>query len=208
MHPTFSFVCPILHCRKNCSDVTYVQTESTSQYKSGFSVVSGKASVPSTVCKQVTKNGITYSLWEEIVFGVPQRSILVPLLFNIFLSNSFLSNDSNYFTDYTDDTTPYVIGNEAEEVVSEIKTIAEKLFVWFARNEMKANLTKCHVLLSTTEAFNFQISETVIHNTHSRKLLGITFDNKLKFEKPITTKCGKGKRKLHAIARVTPYMDL
>ena len=73
---------------------------------------------------------------------------------------------------------------------------------------MKANLTKCHVLLSTTEAFNFQISETVIHNTHSRKLLGITFDNKLKFEKPITTKCEKGKRKLHAIARVTPYMDL
>ena len=68
---------------------------------------------------------------------------------------------------------------------------------------MKANLDKCHLLLSTTEAFNFQISETVIHNSHSRKLLGVTFDNKLKFEKHITIICQKAN-----LARVTSYMDL
>ena len=63
-------------------------------------------------------------------------------------------------------------------------------------------------LLSTTEAFNFQISETVIHNSHSRKLLGVTLNNKLKFEKHITTICGKAQGKLNALARVTSYMDL
>ena len=45
---------------------------------------------------------------------------------------------------------------------------------------MKANLGKCHMLLSSTESLNFQISETVIHNSPSKKLLGVTFDNKLK----------------------------
>ena len=94
--------------------------------------------------KQRTKIGIAYSLWEEIVSGVPQRSILGPLLFNILLRDT-------YFTNYADDTT-YVIGNNAEEVVFELKTIAEKLFIDFAQNEVKANLDKCRLLLSTTEA--------------------------------------------------------
>ena len=73
---------------------------------------------------------------------------------------------------------------------------------------MKANLDKCHLLLKTTKAFNFQISEAVIHNSHSRKLLGVTFDNKLKFEKHVTTICQKPYRKPNALARVTPYKDL
>ena len=74
--------------------------------------------------KQITKNGIACNLWEEIVFGVPQGSILGPLLFNIFLCDLFLSSESSYFTNYADDTTPFVIDNDAEEVVSELKTIA------------------------------------------------------------------------------------
>ena len=125
-----------------------------------------------------------------------QGLILGPFLFNIFLCDLFvLSTESNYFTNYPDDTTFQVIGNDAEELVSEPKTIAKKLFIWFAQNEMKANLEKCHLLLSTTELFNVQILETVIHNPHSRKLLGETFDNELKCEKHITTICQNAIRK-------------
>ena len=98
----------------------------------------------------------------------------------------YLSTENNYFINCADDTTPYVIGNDAEEVISELKTIAEKLFTWFTQNEMKANLDKCHLVLSTTKAFHFQISERVIHTSNSRKLLEVTFNNKLKFEKHIT----------------------
>ena len=65
-------------------------------------------------------------------------------------------------------------------MVSELKTITQTLFTWFAQNEMKANLNKCHLLFSITDAFNFEISETVIRNSNSKKLLGVTFDNKLK----------------------------
>ena len=70
---------------------------------------------------------------------------------------------------------------------------------------MKANLSKCNLLLSITDAFNFEISETVIRNSISKKLLGVTFDNKLKFEKHVITICPIANRKL---ARLTPYMEL
>ena len=76
--------------------------------------------------KQRTKNGSVYSLWEEIFSGVPQGSILGPLLFNTFLCDLFLTIKGNYFTNYADDTTPYVIGNNAEEVVYELKAITQK----------------------------------------------------------------------------------
>ena len=158
--------------------------------------------------KQRTKNGTAYSLREEIFSGVPQGLIMDPLLFNKFLCDLFLTIEGNYFTNYADDTTPYVIGNNAEEVVSELKAITQKLFTWFAQNEMKANLNKCHLLLSTTDAFNFEISETVIGHSNSKKLLGVTFDNKLKFEKHIITICQIANRKLNAFARLTPYMEL
>ena len=81
--------------------------------------------------KQKTKNGIAYSLWEEIVSGVPQASILGSLLFNIYLCDLFLSTEINYFTSYANDTTPYVTGNDSREVVSELENIPEKLFNWF-----------------------------------------------------------------------------
>ena len=73
---------------------------------------------------------------------------------------------------------------------------------------MKANLSKCHLLLSITDAFNFEISETVIRNSISKKLLGVTFDNKLKFEKHVITICPIANRKLNALARLTTYMEL
>ena len=60
-----------------------------------------------------------------------------PFLFNIFFCDLFLTFEGNYFTNFADDTYPYVTGNSAEEVVSELKAIIQKLFIWLAQNEMK-----------------------------------------------------------------------
>lgn len=73
---------------------------------------------------------------------------------------------------------------------------------WFAQNEMKANLSKWHMLVSTTETFDFQISERVILNSHTKKLLGVIFDNKLRFENHIHTICQRANRKFNTVARL------
>ena len=55
-----------------------------------------------------------------------------------------LSHKNNYFTNYADAVTSYLIGNNLEEVACELKIITQKLFKWFPQNELKANLSKCH----------------------------------------------------------------
>ena len=66
--------------------------------------------------KQRTKIGSIYSDWEDIISGVPQGSILGPLLFNIFLCDLFLEDENNYFANYADDTIPYSVGSTTTEV--------------------------------------------------------------------------------------------
>ena len=54
--------------------------------------------------QRVKLNGM-YSLWSEIIFGVPQGPILEPLLFNIFLCDLFQFFADLYFTNYADRNT-------------------------------------------------------------------------------------------------------
>ena len=67
-----------------------------------------------------------------------------------------------------------IASGNPEKVVSELKDIIEKLFTWFSQNKMKANLAKRHMLVNATKFLNFATSETVIHNSQSKKLLEST----------------------------------
>ena len=62
--------------------------------------------------KQWTKKkNSTYSRLLEVIFGVPQGSILGPLLLNIFLIDLFFITEDTDVASYADDMTPYVIAD-------------------------------------------------------------------------------------------------
>ena len=158
--------------------------------------------------KQRVKVCDSYSTWQEILFGVPQGSILGPLLFNIFICDLFLFVTDTDIASYADDNTPYVSAHEPQEVINKLESISANMFKWFKHNGMKANADKCHLLLSAQKGLAANIGEVLIKSSDSEKLLGVTIDNKLNFEKHINNLCDKASQKLNALARMSSYMDL
>ena len=91
---------------------------------------------------------MSYSSWEEILFGVPQGSILGPLLFNIFLCDKFFELSQTNFASYADDNTQYVEGSNIDEVITILENDSVQSFKWFSDNHVKANKDKCHLVIS------------------------------------------------------------
>ena len=71
------------------------------------------------------------------------------------------------------------------EVVRFLEESSRFFFKWFSYNQFQANANKCHVLLSTDQHVQVNIGAAQIENSSSEKLLSVTIDAKLCFEKHI-----------------------
>ena len=158
--------------------------------------------------KQRTKIDDNYSSWSEILFGVPQGSIIGPLLFNIFLADLFFIIKDIDIASYRDDTTPFIVENNIENVIASLEQVSEDLFNWFKNNRLKNNADKCHVLVSKNKSIGVNIGNYTIDNSECEKLLGVKIDVNLNFSDHISDLCKKASRKISALARVTPFMVL
>lgn len=68
-------------------------------------------------------------------------------------------------------------------LICHLEDYACLIFKWFVNNQMQGNATKCQVLLSTKEKFISKTDSTETENSESEKLLGVTIDSDLCFEK-------------------------
>ena len=73
---------------------------------------------------------------------------------------------------------------------------------------MKANPSKCHLLVTTNALTSVNINGFQITSSTEEKLLGIKFDSKLSFENHVSSLCKKASQKLHALTRIVNYMNL
>ena len=73
---------------------------------------------------------------------------------------------------------------------------------------MKSNADKCHLLVSSNESCTDKVEVFSIKNSTEEKLLGVKFDSNLSFGNHVTSLCKKASQILHALARISHYMDL
>ena len=158
--------------------------------------------------KQRVKIDDSYSSWSEILYGVPQGSILGPLLFNIFICDMFYFMEDFEIANYADDSTPFSAKMNHELVVEELEVSSSVLFTWLRNNYMKANTDKSHLLLSGNIDLNANIDGNVTESEESQVLLRITIDSNLSFKTHINNLCKKASAKLNALARISGYMNL
>ena len=155
--------------------------------------------------KQRTKINSEFSPWEEILFGVPQGSILGPLLFNIFLCDLFFIMNDVEFASYADGNTPFFVGDDLNYVILKLHNATQ--FKWFNDNQMKANPDKCNFICSSSVKTSIIIENEQIRNSSWEKNLVVFFDCKLTFQSHIDNICKKTSQKLNVISRIAPYLD-
>ena len=106
-----------------------------------------------------------YSSWSNILYGVPQGSILGPLLFNIYLNDLFLFCDNIDIANYADDNSPYSYSKDIGSVLLRLENDSEVLLKWISNNGLKTNPDKFHLLLSNPCTDHFiAIQDFIIQN--------------------------------------------
>ena len=161
--------------------------------------------------KQRIKIGSSYSSWHDIIRGVPQGSLLGPLLFNIFINDLFLFIRKSGVCNFADDNTLYSVGKNIENVISDLKTDLVGVMEWFKINSLKANPGKFQFMVlgyKDERSFNIHINNVQIKNSNEVTLLGIKIDKNITFKKHISELCRRASYKLHTLRRIRKYLTV
>ena len=92
-----------------------------------------------TFRKQKTKVGSAYSKWSKIRRGIPQGSILGPMLFNTFIYDIVMIIEQSDICNFADDNTLYPCGKWLTEIKENLIFDTKGILNWFRLNSLKAN---------------------------------------------------------------------
>ena len=99
--------------------------------------------------------------WLAIVLGVPQGSILGPILFNIFINDLLFSNLKSDICNFADDNTLYACDSSIDNVLLRLNSDIPRVMDWFRSNEMVVNPDKFQVMF-----LGIENSRTILIDNH------------------------------------------
>ena len=144
--------------------------------------------------------------------GVPQGSILGPILFLLYINdlpNVFKSLSCVIFAD---DASLYLIGANPAQLIMKANVELDRLLQWVRANRLTVNIDKSIYMIHTNRQTNFLPPlffnfETLKLKT-SHKVLGVIVDNKLTFKQHIQSLCQKLSRSIAMINHVNKLLPI
>ena len=97
--------------------------------------------------KQRIRINNVFSSWKDLILGVPQGSVLGPLLFNIYLNDLFFFLKDVGICNFADDTTTYISDESLENVLKSLEKNSMLAIRWFENDYMKLNTDKCRLIV-------------------------------------------------------------
>lgn len=142
--------------------------------------------------KMTVKIKNTYSRYRTITAGVPQGSVLGPVLFNIYISDIPTFHNSNLAL-FADDTALYAHSFYAQAAAALTQCHLDRIIKYYRKWKIKLNVNKSEVIIFSRKYTNsklirqLRVDNTLLPQKDNVKYLGVTLDKRLRFGQHLQT---------------------
>jgi len=147
--------------------------------------------------------------------GVPQGSVLGPLLFTLYTSpiGHIVNNWGIHHQQYADDTQLFISLHNVQSI-SHLEGCLSDLYTWFCNNGLSLNPDKSDAIhFCTSQRARFteavaavNVAGTPVSTSDSTKTLGITLDNRLSFTPHVQSMCKSCNYHIRALRHIRPAL--
>ena len=154
-----------------------------------------------------------YSTSQPVNQGVPQGSVLGPLLYIIYANDIADRVKNSGYTFYADDTVLYSKKKNLQMAAQDLQADLDSLANWCADNEIYVNISKTKTMffgsrarLNSSELPSFRIGNSTLQRTKTYTYLGIKLDEQLALDTHANSLIQKVSNRIYQLTKIRSYI--